>query len=284
LRVASLAAGACSVPRGPTTRAPANVSCVGDHSPALRQTGMSSRKGEGLPGYRAILFVRAMVEHPAGYGPLLAHITQRSLWPSSNPALSASGKVIGFGAAFPWPARLHTYASPGPFLAPAQGLLPTRAGSPLAGRVSHPLDDEQSFMKALTPPVPFDQPCLVALNFLSAIRHSQGNQPRGSAALCPGVPARPPWWLAYSAPLHLDIITVAPRASDPVNISIGRRSRRVSLFLGERGRPLAVVRATGQGVDTLDLDSVAVFADALDACHIRIARADGGTLLLRDGK
>ena len=38
----------------------------------------------------------------------------------------------------------------------------------MAGRVSHPLDDEQSFMKASTPPIPFDQPCLVALNFLSA--------------------------------------------------------------------------------------------------------------------
>jgi hypothetical protein len=31
----------------------------------------------------------------------------------------------------------------------------------------HPLDDEQSFMKASPPPIPFDQPCLVALNFLS---------------------------------------------------------------------------------------------------------------------
>ena len=31
-----------------------------------------SRRGEGLPGYGAVLFVRAMVEHPAGYHPLLA--------------------------------------------------------------------------------------------------------------------------------------------------------------------------------------------------------------------
>src|SRR5712692_9783293 len=152
LPVAYLVASACSVPLGPTTRAPANVSCVGDHSPALRQTGMSSRKGEGLPGYEAILFVRAMVEHPAGYGPLLAQITQRSLWPSSNPALSASGKAIGFGAAFPWPARSHAYASPSPFLKPSQGLLPAWVGSPLAGRVSHSLDDTQSFMETLQPP------------------------------------------------------------------------------------------------------------------------------------
>src|SRR5262245_17939117 len=31
---------ACSVPQGPTTRAPTNVSCVGDDSPALRKTGI----------------------------------------------------------------------------------------------------------------------------------------------------------------------------------------------------------------------------------------------------
>ena len=51
---------------------PQNVSCVGDGSPALRSTGVSSRKGEGLPGYETVLFVRAMVEHPAGYTPRLA--------------------------------------------------------------------------------------------------------------------------------------------------------------------------------------------------------------------
>jgi hypothetical protein len=32
----------------------------------------------------------------------------------------------------------------------------------------HPLDDTQSFMKASPPPIPFDQPCLVALHCLSA--------------------------------------------------------------------------------------------------------------------
>jgi hypothetical protein len=37
---------------------------------------MSSRRGEGLPGYEAILFVRAVVEHPAGCAPLLAHRSQ----------------------------------------------------------------------------------------------------------------------------------------------------------------------------------------------------------------
>ena len=123
-----------------------------------------ARRGEGLPGYGAILFVRAMVEHPAGYVPLLAHLPERLLWPSGNSAPWASGKMIGFGAATPWPTRSHAYASPRPFLTPSQGLLPAQAGSPFAGRVSHPLDDTQSFMESLPPPIPFDPQGLVALN------------------------------------------------------------------------------------------------------------------------
>ena len=38
-----------------------------------------------------------------------------------------------------------------------------RAGSPFAGRVSHPLDDKQGFMGSSHTPFPLDQPCLVAL-------------------------------------------------------------------------------------------------------------------------
>ena len=137
-----------------------------------------ARRGEGLPGYGAILFVRAMVEHPAGYVPRLAHLTERLLWPSGNSAPWASGKMIGFGAATPWPTRSHAYASPRPFLTPSQGLLPARAGSPFAGRVSHPLDDTQSFMESLPPPIPFDPQGLVALNFLSA--RVSGHSGRGA--------------------------------------------------------------------------------------------------------
>ena len=89
-----------------------------------------------------------------------------SLLPSGNPGPSASGKTIGFGAAVPRPARSHAYASPALFPRPAQGLLPAQAGSPLAGRDLHPLDDKRSFMKSSHPPIPFDQQGLVALNFL----------------------------------------------------------------------------------------------------------------------
>ena len=46
-----------------------------------------------------------------------------------------------------------------------------RAGSPLAGRVSHPLDDKQGFMKSSHTPFPLDQPCLVAQG-LKLIHHA----------------------------------------------------------------------------------------------------------------
>ena len=40
------------------------------------------------------------------------------------------------------------YASPIPLPRPSQGSLPARAGSPLAGRVSHPLDSKRNFMES----------------------------------------------------------------------------------------------------------------------------------------
>jgi hypothetical protein len=41
-----------------------------------------SRRGEGLPGYGVVLCVRPLVEHPAGYVPLLALFSQGPLLPS----------------------------------------------------------------------------------------------------------------------------------------------------------------------------------------------------------
>ena len=112
-----------------------------------------------------------MVEHPAGYKapPRPGKLDAGVVVAFDEIQLSRHPGSIGFGAAVPRPARLHAYASPIPFLASAQGLLPAWAGSPLAGRVSHPLDGTQSFMEASPPPIPFDQQSLVALHFLSAI-------------------------------------------------------------------------------------------------------------------
>jgi hypothetical protein len=126
-----------------------------------------SRRGEGLPGYWAILFARARVEHPAGYPPLLALQTQGSVVAFAFVQDARHPGKLGFGAAFLWPARSHAYASPPSFRRPSQGLLPAQAGSPLAERDLHPLDDRQNFMKASHPSIPFDQHCLVALDALA---------------------------------------------------------------------------------------------------------------------
>ena len=58
-----------------------------------------------------------------------------------------------------------------------------RAGSPFAGRVSHPLDDKQGFMGSSHTPFPLDQPCLVALT-LALIRHAA--RMRGNATTLSG--------------------------------------------------------------------------------------------------
>jgi hypothetical protein len=63
---------------------PAYVLFVGDGSPALRKTLMCRGKTRASQGYGAVLFLRAMVEHPAGYGPLLAHKTEKPLLPSGK--------------------------------------------------------------------------------------------------------------------------------------------------------------------------------------------------------
>jgi hypothetical protein len=117
-----------------------------------------------------------MVEHPAGYKapPRPGKLDAGVVVAFDEIQLSRHPGSIGFGAAVPRPARLHAYASPIPFLESAQGLLPAWAGSPLAGRVSHPLDGTQSFMKASPPPIPFDQQSLVALDLLSLVLRDYG--------------------------------------------------------------------------------------------------------------
>ena len=166
--VASLAAGASSGPLGPTTRALAHMSCVGDGAPARRAPGVSSRKGEGLPGDGAVLCVRAMVEHPAGDQPRSPKKTLAGdgccLQGKQDPRPPGRREVSGPPA--PWPTCSHADASPPLCPRPAQGLRPARAGSPWAGRDAHPLDARQNFMKALHPPIPIDPHCLVALFFL----------------------------------------------------------------------------------------------------------------------
>jgi len=125
----------CSMPQG------ANDTCarnrcrgVGTGHRLSAQPGWWSRRGEGLPGYGTVLFVRAMVEHPAGDTSLLAQKIrmQGVLWPSGKKQdPRPPGKTIGFGAACPMATRSHAYASPTTFLGSRKACYRLTAGSPL---------------------------------------------------------------------------------------------------------------------------------------------------------
>ncbi len=108
-------------------------------------------------------YLRAVVRDPAGYdssSPILHGEAAFAF--RKNSALGTRNGIV-FVATYPRPTRSRAYASPAPLPGPSPGSLPVRAGSPLAGRDSHPLDDERSFTEASHPPILLDQPCLVAL-------------------------------------------------------------------------------------------------------------------------
>jgi len=155
----------------PAAPAPAYAQRVGDGSPVLRKTGVcrgevSTSRVTGLSS-----FERAVVQHPAGHTPLLAPTSRGEVHGETVAAFTQFRTLgirndIDFVATLPRPTRLRTYASPTALPRPSQGALPARAGLPLAGRDSHPLDNTRRFMKSSQPPIPFDQHGLVALNFL----------------------------------------------------------------------------------------------------------------------
>ncbi len=107
----------------------------------------------GLPGYWAILFVRAVVQHPAGLAlasPLLLFEKIHGENAIAFRKFRSLGirKVIVFGATYPRPTRSRAYASPISLPRPSPGSLPARAGSPLAGQISHLLDSKRNFMES----------------------------------------------------------------------------------------------------------------------------------------
>ncbi len=70
------------------------------------RAGLFTRRSEGLPGFWAVLFVRAAVEDPAGCGPRLAHGAEAAVAFAQNNTLGTRDG-IAFVAA--WPAA-HTLA------------------------------------------------------------------------------------------------------------------------------------------------------------------------------
>ncbi len=85
--------------------------------------------------------------------PLLAHSSLEKIHGEAGIAFTQL-RTLGnrneryFEATHPRPTCSRAYASPTSLPRPSQGSLPARAGSPLAGRDSHPRDSKQSFMES----------------------------------------------------------------------------------------------------------------------------------------
>jgi len=120
----------------------------------------------GLPGAWTVLLLRAVVVHPAGRD-------------SPSPSFARAAVVFGpfntldtrddlsFVAAFPTAHALARLRIAGRVTATVARLATGWAGSPFAGRASHPLDDVPNFIRFSSISLLSDQPCLVALNALA---------------------------------------------------------------------------------------------------------------------
>jgi len=108
----------------------------------------------GLPGVWTVLLLRAVVVHPAGCAlPSPCCGETAVAFGEINP-LGTRDDVI-FVAAFPTAHTLARLRIAGRVAASVARLATGWAGSPLAGRGSHPLDDEPNFMSIIAPLTPF---------------------------------------------------------------------------------------------------------------------------------
>ena len=88
--------------------------------------------------------------------PLLAHSSLEKIHGEAGIAFTQL-RTLGnrnkryFEATHPRPTCSRAYASPTSLPRPSQGSLPARAGSPLAGRDSHPRDSKQNFLESSQP-------------------------------------------------------------------------------------------------------------------------------------
>ena len=116
LVLASLDAGACCVPLEADDTCARHVPCVGDGSPALRQTGGcrgEARASQGTGPSSSCVPWSSTPPAPIPSSP--RRLCRGLLLPSGKTEPSASGKTRSSGAACPGPTRSHAYASPNLF-------------------------------------------------------------------------------------------------------------------------------------------------------------------------
>ena len=119
--------------------------CSGRPWPVAYPVPRATRRKKGLPGAWAVLFQRAVGSDPAGCASRLAHRVETAIAFRLHNALGTLNERY-FVAVNP---TAHSLACLriGVFVtADAARLATGVGGSPFTGRVSHPLDGEQSFM------------------------------------------------------------------------------------------------------------------------------------------
>ncbi len=107
----------------------------------------------GLPGYWAVLFVRAVMPHPAGLDRSSPLLLFEKIYGEAAIAFTEN-RTLGIRNGIVFEAKsntAHTLAClrfAGPVTETVARLATGWAGSPLAGRVSHPLDNKSNFMES----------------------------------------------------------------------------------------------------------------------------------------
>ena len=145
------------------TGASADRCNAGDIStPAPHKPALSRGRYEGIPGAWAILFVRAVVYDPAGCDHP-SPISRCGRCCLQARQYLGHPETCFFRGYLPTAHSLACLRFAESVTVSGARLATGRAGSPFAGRVSHPLDDKQGFMGSSHSPFPLDQPCLVAL-------------------------------------------------------------------------------------------------------------------------
>jgi len=155
---------------------------------------LSPRRYVGLPGAWTVLLLRAVVVHPAGHDSPSPNLARAAVVFGPFNTLDTRDEIT-FVAAFPTAHALAHLRIAGRVTATVARLATGWAGSPFAGRVSHPLDDVPNFIRFSPISLLSDQPCLVALNALATRRvlggdedasgHSAGFRSGASAAEAP---------------------------------------------------------------------------------------------------
>jgi len=125
------------------TRAPRSLVTGAPQSP-----DSSSRKWQDLPSYRAVLFVRAMVEHPAECDVPSSSIGNLAA-AFRRPVAFGIRNSLSFRGCSPMALTLAYLRFAHAVTVTGARLATDLPDSALVGRVSHPLDDSSKFPKVI---------------------------------------------------------------------------------------------------------------------------------------